>query len=162
MFLLGYAGTYTQITLVLILTLAIFGLYIFLCAGYVWHIFNDNNQKAERFIAYAGYYAIFAMISLFLIFSFGFKNSIVGLDKKYYGLFAAFGGFLVLPPMIIADYKQIKWIKALTIDEQKEYGISVKDRLPLIIVISILALIALALFGICVERFIYVLEGLIN
>lgn len=162
MFLLGYAGTYAQIILVLLLTLAVFGLYIFLCAGYVWHIFNDNNQKAERFIAYAGYYAIAAMIALFLIFAFGFKNSIVGLDRKYYGLFLAFAGFIVLPPMIIADYKQIKWIKQLTLDEQKEFGISVKDRLPLIIVVSILTLIVLALFGICVERFIYVLEGLIN
>lgn len=161
--LLSTAGVYTQISIVLLVSLAIFAFYMFLVIKYIILVAYDENVRAERYAAYTGYLGVAAAIILFLLICFGFKNSIVDNDcSEYYGLIAAIGALAILPEYILFDIKQIKWIKGLSLDEQKKYGVSVKDRIPLIVVMSIILIINMGLFGLIVERFIFVIQGIIG
>lgn len=163
MILLGMTGTYVQIIIMLILSLLLFGFFVFLIAKYMILVKNEENRKAERYVAYSGYYAVLSMISMFLIICFGFKNDIIEIsDVGYYGLFAALLAFAYVPLIVFVDIKQVRWIKELSLEKQKEYGISAKDRLPLVIVMAFLGTVNMALFGLCIERFIFVLMGLIG
>lgn len=161
MFLFGTIGTCVQIALVLFLATAIFLGFVGLLISYMVAVFNEENIKAEKRIAYTGYYAIASMIALFLIVCFGFKNDVIYVSREYYGLFAAFGALALIPELVYFDIKQIRFIKDLSPEKQKEYGVSVKDRIPLMGVVSILIIINMALFGLCVESFAYVLSGVV-
>ena len=161
MVLFNTAGTYVQIVIMLLIALAIVGVYIFFIIKYMLSVHNEEHRRAEKSIAIAGYYSIASMILLFFIVWFGFKNNVVTLERNYYGLFAVFASLAYIPFLIIYDIKQVRWIKGLSDKEQLEYGISIKDRMPLIVVIAILSIINVALVGLCIESFIYVFQGLL-
>ncbi len=162
MILLGTTGTLVQINLVMLLSLALFACHMYFIVKYIVLIAREENIKAEKYVAYSGYFGVVVMIIQFILSATAFKNDVVELEYTYLGLLAALGAVVVLPFLIIYDIKQQKFIKKLSSDEQKKYNISTKDRLPLVGVISALMIISMALFGLCAEAYIYVMQGLSN
>lgn len=162
MFLLGNAGTITQVVLVSVVACLVFAALIVLLLKYIFNVNYMEHVKAEKNIAIAGYYSILSMIALFLLIAFGYKNDVVDIERNYIGLVSIALSAVLLPFLVIYDIRQIRWIKDLTPDEQKSYGISIKDRRPLIIIISILVIVNFALIGLCIESLIYVIQGIVS
>lgn len=149
------------IWIMFILSLIIFGFGLVLNIRYIYFVFKSSNEKAEKALAVSGYFQVLSMILLFLIYAFGYNHSSVKLEREYYGLFACFGVLLLIPFLVIADIKQMKWIKSLSDENKKNTGISMKDRTPLIAVIIVLSLLNMGLVGLNIEAFVYVFQGLL-
>ncbi|MGM9972359.1 MAG: hypothetical protein ACI35W_08115 [Anaeroplasmataceae bacterium] len=156
MFLLNEAGSTAVVVIIFILAILIFGDHLGLIIKYIVDVFSENNVKSEKTLAYAGYISILSMILLFVLYyvtsSLDYYNEVESIN--YYGLFAMIGVVLIAPALILADIKQIRWIKALSSSEREAYNIGLKDRTPLVYVILALIIINLALFGMNVEFFI--------
>lgn len=150
------------IWIMIVLAAVIFGVGIFLDIKYILCVNKDNHKDAERAIAYAGYYSVLSMILLFVICAVGFNHSKVELDRSYFGLLAALGSLVLIPFLIIADIKQIRYIKSLSDNEKEKQGLSMKDRTPLIAVVIVLLIINFGLLGLNIEEFIYVFSGLLK
>ncbi len=160
MILFGTLGTAIQINIVMLISLALFLIHMFFTCKYIYLIASDQNLKAEKYIAYSGYFGVVVMVIQFILASLCFKNDVVELDYSYIGLIAAAGAVIILPFLITYDIKQQLWIKRLSIEDKKKYDISLKDRLPLVIVVSALVVISMALFGLCVEAYVYIMQAL--
>lgn len=153
---MGEISSLVVLWLLIILSVGSFGLFLTFIIKYIIDVFNYKNEKAEKSIAYTGYSAIVSMIILFVIYflysKLEFYHELDGIS--FYGLFALILGVFIVPFTVIADIKQLKWIKSLSVSECEAKNISMKDRKPLIIVIVALTLINLALIGINLEYFI--------
>ena len=160
MLLFGRTGTLVQINSILIVSILIFLVHMYFIARYIISIYYYKNVAAEKYVAYSGYFGVAAMVTQFLLATVALENDVVELEHTYYGMAAAAGALVVLPFLIIADLKQQRWIKELSLDDQKKYNISLKDRTPLIAVISALVVISFALFGFVIEGYIYIVQGL--
>lgn len=150
------------IWIMIILALAIFGFGLYLDIKYIVCVYKGKYEKGEKIIAYAGYFSVLSMILLFIICALGFNHTEVELDRSYFGLLGACGSLILIPFLILADIKQIKYIKGLSEKEKTEKNLSMKDRTPLIAVISVLVIINFGLIGLNIEEFIYVFSGLIS
>ncbi|MCR5706092.1 MAG: hypothetical protein K6G48_04795 [Acholeplasmatales bacterium] len=160
MLLFGKAGTYVQINLILLASIVVFALHMYFVIKYIVKIYYYDNVKAEKYIAYAGYFGVAAMVLQFIFGTVALENDVVELEHSYIGLVVGLGAIFVIPFLVIADLKQQKWIKNLSIADQKKYNISLKDRMPLIIVIAALVVISFALFGFVIEGYCYIMDGL--
>lgn len=160
MLLFGTIGTAIQINIVMLISLALFAFHMFFTCKYIYLVAAEKNLKAEKYIAYSGYFGVAVMVIQFVIASLCFKNDVVELDYSYLGLIAGAGAVIILPFLIIYDIKQQLWIKRLSLEDKKKYDVSSKDRLPLVIVVSALVVISMALFGLCLEAYIYIMQAL--
>lgn len=160
MFLFGTIGTYVQINLVLLTSIIIFGVHMYFVLRYILCIMYDQNIKAEKYIAFSGYFGVLAMVVQFILGTIALENSKVELEHSYYGMLLALLALVIIPILVLSDNKQRRWIKSLSLEDQKKYNISLKDRLPLIGIISGLVIISLALFGFVIEGYIYIVQAL--
>jgi len=160
MLLFGKTGTYVQINLILLASFIIFALHMYFIIKYMLKVYYYDNVKAEKYVAYAGYFGVAAMVLQFIFGTVALENDIVELEHSYIGLAIGLLAFAVIPFLVITDIKQQKWIKNLSAADQKKYNISIKDRMPLIIVISALLVISFALFGFVIEGYCYIMDGL--
>lgn len=150
------------IWIMIVLAVAIFGVGLYLNINYIICVSKEKYKKAEKAIAYAGYYAVLSMILLFVICAVGFNHTKVELERSYFGLFGACVSLILIPFLVIADIKQIRYIKGLSDAEKEKQGLSMKDRTPLIAVIIVLLIINFGLMGLNIEEFIYVFQGLLQ
>lgn len=160
MILFGTLGTAIQINIVMLISLTLFVFHMFFTCKYIYLIASEQHLKAEKYIAYSGYFGVVVMVMQFILASLCFKNDVVDLEYSYLGLIAAAGAIFIIPFLIIYDIKQQFWIKRLSVEDKKKYDVSLKDRLPLVIVVSTLVVISMALFGLCIEAYVYIMQAL--